>query len=161
MQKIAVLIFTVFTFLHTSAQTNIGDTAFNIVLKNVKDSLISYKNIKAKVIIIDFWASWCGPCIKEMPNLKKYYTANKIKGLEVFSVNVDDDKKDWKKALKILKTTWTNVNSPGNFDSKTLITWNVEQLPSIWVLNSNGVVLAKGFKLNNLKGIIDAALNNK
>ncbi len=100
-----------------------------------------------KVYLIDFWASWCGPCRKEIPNLKKLYEQYKDKGLEIVSVSIDKDDKAWKKALDEEQLPWPNgVDRDGIADS-----YKVQFIPAIFVVDgATGNCVAQNIKGEDL-----------
>lgn len=73
---------------------------------------MNVQNFKGKVLVLDFWASWCGPCRQEVPNLKKAYEEFKNKNVEFLSVSVDAKKEDWIKALKEENMPWPQAQAP-------------------------------------------------
>jgi len=106
--------------------------------KSVKD-LVSGK----KYILIDFWASWCAPCRKEIPNLKTAYASYSAKGFEVLSISIDQDQKAWLKALAQENMQWPNLYD----DNKVSKAFNVKTIPATYLIDSKGVIVS-----DNLRG---------
>lgn len=105
-----------------------------------------------KATLIVFWASWCGPCRAEIPELKKFYATYKNQGVNIISISTDRDINDWKKALEKEKMPWANLsNLPGN--SKEINTkYNINAIPSMFLLDKdNKIVLADSFDLQEVK----------
>jgi thiol-disulfide isomerase/thioredoxin len=117
------------------------------IVKNLGD-------LKGKVVLIDWWASWCGPCRKVMPELVSLYSQYKPKGFEIFGISIDDKKADWQKAVKADHITWTQVNEKGGWDGPTALAWKIEQIPASWLLDKTGKVIA----INPTKDEIEAYL---
>ena len=83
-----------------------GNPAPNFSFQNVKGKKVALDEYKGKVLVLDFWASWCGPCRAEIPNMKKYYEEFKGKGVEFLSVSIDAKKDAWEKAMKEEGMAW-------------------------------------------------------
>lgn len=126
----------------TSVAQNVGDAAPEINLPNVDDKNISLHAQKGKVVILDFWASWCGPCIRTNKELVKLYKKYKSKGLEIYSVSIDGNPAQWKAAIKKQGLTWLQVISPGNWNSPTAQAWGIEAIPATYILDKKGIIQA-------------------
>jgi thiol-disulfide isomerase/thioredoxin len=127
---------------HASAQPTIGQQAYEIKLRDIKGAVQKLSDQKGKVVLIDFWASWCGPCRKANPGLVSLYSKYKDKGFEIFGVSIDDEKKAWKKAIVADGITWKQVNAPGGWDGPVALEWKLEQIPASFLLDQQGKVIA-------------------
>lgn len=128
--------------LFGKAQIKIGASVPEIALLNVKDSMVTLSSFKGKVVLIDFWASWCGPCRQANPSVVRLYKKYKDKGFEVFGVSVDESKAAWIKAIKQDKIKYTQVNNKGGLYSKVLELYGVEQIPTSFLLDKKGKLVA-------------------
>jgi thiol-disulfide isomerase/thioredoxin len=129
--------------IHSNAQLpNITDPRVLIKLPTVKGDSLTLASFKGKVILLDFWASWCGPCRFANRQLVKLYAKYKAKGFEIFSVSLDEDKGDWKKAIAKDKITWLQVNDPRGWNAQTAVNWNISQLPTTYLINKKGDVVS-------------------
>lgn len=129
----------------------IGTSVANFKLNDKDGKPLSVKEIVAgkKYILIDFWASWCAPCRKEIPNLKTAYSNYAEKGFEVLSISIDKDEKAWQKALVQENMQWPNLHD----DDKVSKAFNVKTIPATYLVDSKGIIVS-----DNLRG---AALEEK
>ena len=105
---------------------------------------------KGKWVLIDFWASWCGPCRAEMPELVKVYKKFHANGFEVVGISLDDDAEDWQKAVKKMKLTWHHLSDLAGWDSKAVKTYKVFGIPSNLLVNPKGKIVASNIELEEL-----------
>ncbi|MFD2943448.1 redoxin domain-containing protein [Flavobacterium notoginsengisoli] len=123
----------------------IGTSIANFNLKDKDGKAYNAKDIVAgkKYILVDFWASWCGPCRKEIPNLKTAYAEYGAKGFEILSISIDKDEKAWQKALGQENMQWHNLLD----DDKVSKSFNVKTIPATYLVDSKGVIIG-----DNLRG---------
>jgi peroxiredoxin len=124
------------------AQIKQGYDAPDIALPSVNGDTIRLSSLKGKVVLLDFWASWCGPCRSSNKELVKLYPKYKAKGFEIFSVSIDDDKNKWANAIKKDKINWLQVNDAGGWDAKTAVKWNINAIPTSFLIDKKGKLLA-------------------
>ncbi len=101
--------------------------------------------------IIDFWASWCGPCRQENPNVVKIYNELHSKGLNIIGVSLDDNVIKWKHAIEKDKITWNQVSNLKGWQDPIAKLYQVEEIPSTFILDSSGKIVAKNLRGDNLK----------
>ncbi|MBQ8487327.1 MAG: AhpC/TSA family protein [Prevotella sp.] len=105
---------------------------------------------KNKLTLIDFWASWCGPCRAEMPTVVKAYTDYHAKGFEVVGVSLDNNKDAWVKAIDQLKMPWPQMSDLKGWDSEGAQKYNVRSIPANVLVDQKGVILAKDLRGEDL-----------
>lgn len=132
----------------------VGGTAPDIDLPTPEGKNVKLSSLRGSVVLIDFWASWCGPCRAEMPNVITAYNKYKNKGFTVYSVSLDKTKDAWVNGIKALNMPWPNQVSDLKFwDCVPAKQYGVNGIPATFLLDKNGVIVA-----TNLRG---AALEAK
>ncbi len=124
------------------AQLQIGGTVPEISLSDTRDSVINLSSFNGKVILIDFWASWCAPCRAANPYVEKLYKKYKAKGFEVFAVSLDVKKEAWLRAIKKDRLTYTLVVDGKGWQSPVAERYFVDQLPTNFLLDRSGKIVA-------------------
>jgi peroxiredoxin len=121
---------------------DIGDTAPEISLPGAESKIVKLSDLRGKVVLVDFWASWCGPCRFANKRIKPLYETYKSAGFEIFGVSIDNDVDAWKRAIKADKITWLQVNQQGGWKSEVALQWNIEALPTTILIDKEGKILA-------------------
>lgn len=130
---------------------NITDHRLDFTVTGLKGDSIKLSSLKGKILILDFWASWCAPCRFANKHLVKLYGKYKDKGLEILSVSLDEEEKDWKKAVAKDKITWLQGIDAGGWDALSAMKWQVDALPSSFLVNKNGDVVAINLEKDELE----------
>ena len=140
--KYYIVIFTIFT-LSINAQIKVGDTIPSITLKSSNNKEINITSFKGKYVLIDFWASWCAPCRlgnKKLVKLHNEVTSDKI---EIIGISIDTDTNKWLKAIEKDKIKFTQLIDSKGFDAETAVQFGVDELPSKYLFNQEGILIAK------------------
>lgn len=119
---------------------------------------ITMSKVPGKIKIIDFWASWCGPCRLNNPALKKLYEEFKGKGLEIIGVSLDNKVEAWKNAIEKDGLTWINVSSLKGWQCDIAKRYNVKGVPSLFILDENNRIIASGLRGEKLKTFLQEKL---
>lgn len=136
-----------------------GSKVPRIVYNDAEGKPVDVNSFKGKYVLIDFWASWCGPCRKAIPSIKELYAQYNPKGFEVLSVSVDTDVAAWNKAMTDENMPWAQVRSPNK--DKTLAEFMIVGIPTLYLIDREGVIVDKytGFSAK-LKTQLDEIFKN-
>ena len=135
-------------------QTSIGGTATNIEMAAVDGTTISLASIHKKYTLIDFWASWCGPCRSESNMLNKLYEKYNDKGFEIYGVSLDDKQEKWIKALEKDHRIWANVSSLEAFKTKAAYDYAVTALPMNYLIDAESKIIGKNLHEDELIALL-------
>jgi thiol-disulfide isomerase/thioredoxin len=144
-----------------------GNKAPELVYKNPNDSLIALSSLHGKIVLIDFWASWCGPCRGENPYVVEAYNEYKDKtfkggekGFTIYSVSLDMNKNSWAKAIANDKLTWSyHVSDLKQWSSEAGAKYNINSIPNNWLIDGRGVIVAVGLHREALGKQLESMLS--
>ena len=122
---------------------SIGSVAPDIILNDTSGVPISLASLRGKYILLDFWAAWCRPCREENPNIIENYNKYKSYGFDVYQVSLDRSKEDWIRGIKQDKLPWINVSDLKYYQSEAADLYNVDRIPSAFLLDPDGKIIAK------------------
>jgi peroxiredoxin len=134
--------------------TRIGSLAPDIALPNPDGDTIRLSSLRGNIVLLDFWAAWCGPCRRENPNLVKIYNQYKDKGFEIYGVSLDRDKASWMKGINEDKLTWTLVSDLKYWSSSAAQLYGVTSIPYALLLDREGRIIAKKIRAHDLERIL-------
>ncbi|MBT8296773.1 MAG: TlpA family protein disulfide reductase, partial [Maribacter sp.] len=121
--------------------------------------ILALNDIKGKATLIDFWAAWCRPCRAENPNVLKVYNKYHDKGLNIIGVSLDKTAEAWKKAIKDDGLIWHQVSNTAYFNDAIAKMYNVDAIPAAFLLDENGVIVAKNLRGPALEAKVAELLN--
>ncbi len=139
--------------------TAIGMPAPDFTNNDVNDKPISLSSFKGKYVLLDFWASWCGPCRLENPNVVKAFHKYHDKGFDILGVSLDDTKADWLQAIKKDGLDWIQVSDLKGWQASAASLYGVKGIPMNYLLDKSGIIVAKGLRGEDLEGKLAGLLH--
>jgi len=123
--------------------------------------MIDLKNLRGKYVLVDFWASWCGPCRKENPNVVAAYSKYHPKGLEIVSISLDNNKNSWIKAIRADGLEWMHVSDLKGWKNAAAAKYGVKLIPQNFLLDKDGKIIARNLRGSALdKRLSEINFNN-
>lgn len=141
--------------LESLKKTSIGMPAVDFALNDSTGNPIAISSFKGKILLIDFWASWCGPCRIENPNVVRLYNDYKDKGFEIIGVSFDQSKSKWIEAIHQDKLTWPHVSDLKGWQSHAAKLYSIQAIPSTLLLDRDGIIIAKDLRGEALRNKLE------
>jgi thiol-disulfide isomerase/thioredoxin len=140
--------------------TAVGQQMTDIVMEDPYGKTIALSSLRGKYVLVDFWASWCGPCRRENPNVVKLYNKYKDKGFDIYSVSLDDNKDAWMRAINADQLLWaSHVSDLKKWSSSVVPQFNIEGIPFTVLLDAEGRIIAKNLRGKQLEDKLKEIFN--
>ena len=124
-----------------------------VMTRDRGEKLLSFTHQSNRYLLLDFWASWCEPCMNEVPNLKRLYEKYHSKGLDIIGLSVDRHFEDWEETLDEMQEPWCNYI---DIDKQAIMEYQVQYIPSIFIMDSTGKIIAEKLRGKDLSDFIDS-----
>lgn len=138
--------------------TSVGEVAPNFLLQTPAGDTLSLYGIKAKVKIVDFWASWCAPCRVENPHMVELYKKYRAYGLDIVGVSLDVKKEAWVKAIEDDGLGWNHVSDLKGWNSMAAQLYDIHEVPSVFVLDEDNVIVGSYVRGERLEACVRESL---
>ncbi len=129
----------------------VGTEFKNFEFPDINEKMLNINDYRNSILLIEFWASWCGPCRQSNPDLLKVYESYKNDGFEIYGVSLDTDKEAWSHAIEKDGLKWINTIAKGGMKNQTIINLGIQYIPSNYLIDKNGKIMAINIRPSDLE----------
>ncbi|MCE7934920.1 MAG: TlpA family protein disulfide reductase [Chlorobi bacterium CHB2] len=140
-----------------AVRPELGKPAPDFTLKDQNGATVKLSQFKGKVVVLDFWATWCAPCIASIPEFKDLWSKYRSDDFVLFSISADFGEKEWKEYIAAENMDWVHGFDPGE-STGPLSVYAIEYIPDTWIIDKNGIAIAHGLRHNDLDAAVEKAL---
>ena len=135
----------------TRKSLTIGEEAPEIALENPAGETITLSSLRGKYVLVDFWASWCGPCRRENPNVVRVYHEYSDRNFEILGVSLDRTRSKWLQAIAQDGLRWLHVSDLKYWKSQAAVDYQINAIPATFLIDPNGKIIAKNLRGENME----------
>jgi peroxiredoxin len=141
---------------------SVGQKAPDFTMNDTNGNPVTLSSkVGSGLLLVDFWAGWCGPCRRENPNIVKLYNDFHKKGFDVFGVSLDQTKESWVKAIADDKLTWTHVSDLQYWNNSAAKQYGIKAIPANFLLDKNGIIIGRNLMGEALYNKVNEVLGDK
>lgn len=152
-------------FSEPAPQLNVGAAAPDIVMNDINGKSFSLSSLKGKVVMLDFWATWCPPCVRSIPEAKNLWASFKNKEFAMVGISLDKDLDTWKSYVKEQQMGWIHIADGKFWDNQGALDYGIGSIPSVWIIDKDGNIALKDVnplsESEIIKSTITELLNKK
>lgn len=166
MKKIFLVVILLFGLhLHNAQVLNMGDIVPEITAPTIDGKEFKLSSLKGKVVLMDFWATWCAPCVQEQPELKKLYEKHKTqvdsKEFEILGISLDKSKENWQKVVEKNLINWPQIGDLKFWKSPIAKAYSINELPYNLIIDGEGKIIAKNLHGEELEKFLETKWETK
>jgi peroxiredoxin len=148
-------------YLILNKEIKIGDKFVDFAMADSSGQQRRLSEFQGKLVLLEFWASWCGGCLNQIPYLKKAYENYHKFGFEIFAVSVDEKKEDWLKAIEKNKLNWNHVTELKSIGNTAVLIYGVSSFPDNFLIDEKGIIIGRDLYDDELESILENKIKNK